>query len=308
VDKRLELMIESLFLSLGKDSKGTDLHSWIGGYAYGRTKEHNDPFLYLYNPTVGMEEKVCRVYEKDFPKMPNFVDTNVPDMPGRKENPSKQVLIESGRYIECPRFEIIMFLGRETNLGPEKRFLGVSRVSRQSVQEWEALQQDKAKEAAATSQPKQVRKPVATPLPMSGVKGLHDMVSAVLGDQAKTMLTWAWDQGKFETKTQVLDELNEQALRIIQTAKGADFAYLRSTWIDYVKAKEQLTDKAFKTIAEAMYERGKIYDSAYALSRIFTNLEVQGIQSHLTGAKAENVEFDKAYEGFEFEAMERPHV
>lgn len=109
-------MLEALLRSEG-------LVEWIGGYVYGRTS-NNDPFIILYPASDNLKEKTCRVYEHAFSKLPKFIPTD--DVPGDTEdNPSKGQAQRAGIYHTCPPFKIAMYLGKDTNMGREKRFSDV---------------------------------------------------------------------------------------------------------------------------------------------------------------------------------------
>ncbi len=100
---------------------------WIGGYVYGKTK-NGDPFIILYPAAEYLREKACRVYPREFPKLPPFIPTaNV--MGKTKGNPSKDEAIDLGIYNTCPMFQVITYDGKETPLGKEKRFGKVLRVT-----------------------------------------------------------------------------------------------------------------------------------------------------------------------------------
>lgn len=103
--------------------KSDGLTDWVGGYVYGRTS-NDDPFIVLYPAADHLKEKLCRVYPHQFKKLPAFIDTGrVPaDTDG---NPSKDKAQRAGIYHDCPRFKIVMHLGRETQMGREKRFSDV---------------------------------------------------------------------------------------------------------------------------------------------------------------------------------------
>lgn len=109
----LKKMVEALLRSDG-------LVEWIGGWVGGRTAD-GDPFLILYPASEHLKEKACRVYPHHFKRLPDFIPTA--DVPADTDaNPSKGQAQSAGIYHECPRFKIVMRLGRETKMGREKRF------------------------------------------------------------------------------------------------------------------------------------------------------------------------------------------
>lgn len=139
----IHTMLEALLKS------GNHIH-WIGGYVYGRTSE-DKPFVILYPASDRLQEKAVRVYEHDFRKLPVFIDTA--NVPGDTENnPNKTQAQKSRIYHTCPLFKICTYDGKDTQMGKEKRFGGVLRVT------------DKVLSAPeAAPQPKPAEKPAARP-------------------------------------------------------------------------------------------------------------------------------------------------
>lgn len=116
---RIEKMLTAVLKS------GNHIH-WIGGYVYGRTS-NDDPFILLYPAADNLNEKIVRVYPQDFKKLPAFIDTG--DVPADTENnPNKGQAQKKGIYHTCPLFQIVTYDGKETQMGPEKRFGDVVRV------------------------------------------------------------------------------------------------------------------------------------------------------------------------------------
>ena len=118
-------MIERLLTVL--ISKGS-LHD-IGGYVYGETS-NEDPFIILYPYPQKMVEKVTRVYEHDFGKLPHFIPTKQfpPKSKLVSDNPKKSVARKQGIYHNCKPFTIATYPGKQTNMGPEVRFHSVVRI------------------------------------------------------------------------------------------------------------------------------------------------------------------------------------
>lgn len=100
--------------------KGGEVHQ-INGYVHGRTSE-GDPFVCLYSSHPKMEHKVCRVYSDKFHDLPYFVRTNNIPANAQDGNPSKSKAQQQGIYHNCSVFMIATRPGKETNMGPEKRF------------------------------------------------------------------------------------------------------------------------------------------------------------------------------------------
>lgn len=115
-------MLEALLRSDG-------LVEWVGGYVYGRTS-NDDPFIILYPAADHLKEKVCRVYPHQFKRLPDFIP--IDDIPADTDaNPSKGQAQRAEIYHECRPFKVVMHLGKETQMGREKRFSDVLYVPQQ---------------------------------------------------------------------------------------------------------------------------------------------------------------------------------
>ncbi len=106
---------------------------WIGGYVYGVTS-NGDPFIILYPSAENLKEKVVRVYDQDFKKLPRFIPTEGIDGGDTEANPSKEQARKKGIYHECPAFEIVTYDGKDTQMGKERRFGDVLRLSRKAAE------------------------------------------------------------------------------------------------------------------------------------------------------------------------------
>lgn len=102
---------------------------WIGGYVYGVTS-NGDPFIILYPAAESLKEKVVRVYDQDWKKLPRFIPTDGIDTGDTEANPNKEQARKKGIYHECPTFEIVTYDGKDTQMGKERRFGDVLRLSR----------------------------------------------------------------------------------------------------------------------------------------------------------------------------------
>ncbi|MCA9867344.1 MAG: hypothetical protein KC410_12725 [Anaerolineales bacterium] len=118
--------------------KGAGHLWWIGGYVYGVTST-GDPFIILYSSAEHLKEKVVRVYDRDRKKLPAYI----PLIEGgdTEANPSKEQARKKGVYHECPPFEIVTFDGKDTQMGKERRFGDVLRLSRVAAEVGQALGQ-----------------------------------------------------------------------------------------------------------------------------------------------------------------------
>lgn len=153
-------MLEQIAKMLRAQLKGAGHLWWIGGYVYGKTG-NDDPFVILYPADEKLQEKVVRVYPHDFKKLPAFIR---PAQGGDTEaNPNKQQAKKKGIYHECPPFEIVTFDGKETQMGRERRFGDVLRLSRKATEAARGVGAQTP--AAAPAQPVPAARPAATPSP-----------------------------------------------------------------------------------------------------------------------------------------------
>ena len=148
--------IEQVAKMLRAQLRGAGHLWWIGGYVYGVTG-NGDPFVILYPADEKLQEKVVRVYPHDFKKLPAFVPTDV-DGGDTEANPNKEQARKKGIYHECPFFEVVTFDGKETQMGRERRFGDVLRLSRKAA---EAVAEGQRQERPAQPQPRPEPRPAA---------------------------------------------------------------------------------------------------------------------------------------------------
>lgn len=128
IDERMERIEKMLRAQL----KSAGHVWWIGGWVIGQTSR-DDVFVILYAADERLNEKIVRVYPHDFKKLPSFIRTDV-DAGDTDANPSKDVAKKKGIYHECPIFEIVTYDGKETQMGKERRFGDVLRLSRAAAE------------------------------------------------------------------------------------------------------------------------------------------------------------------------------
>jgi len=130
---RIETMLKAILAS------DNHIH-WVGSYAHGRTST-GDPYIVLFPASDKLEHKVCRVYESQFKRLPDFMNTAVP----ASVRPSKNTPTKN-QAIACAHFQVITSDGKDTQMGAEKRFFAVLAISSRAPQET----------AVATQQPQQL--------------------------------------------------------------------------------------------------------------------------------------------------------
>lgn len=104
---------------------------WVAGYAFGRTS-NDDPFVVLYPAGDHLKFQVCRVYAHDFRKLPAEIveqmPATAPEHPGDKEKAQRQE-----NYRSCALMCVVTYDGKETQMGPEKRFSDVVFVAQRQT-------------------------------------------------------------------------------------------------------------------------------------------------------------------------------
>lgn len=120
--------IEQVAKMLRAQLKGAGHLWWVGGFVYGQTS-NDDLFIILYPAAENLKEKVVRVYPHDFKALPAFIPTDV-DGGDTDRNPSKDQAQKKGIYHACPAFEIVTYDGKDTQMGKERRFGDVLRLSK----------------------------------------------------------------------------------------------------------------------------------------------------------------------------------
>lgn len=127
IDERLDRIEKMLTAVL----RGTSHIHWIGGYVYGTTEDGGSKFIILYPASDRLKEKIVRVYQEEFKRLPDFIDTSDRAFARAvSTNPAKDKAMTKGIYHECPLFQIVTYDGRETQMGKERRFGDVVRVAR----------------------------------------------------------------------------------------------------------------------------------------------------------------------------------
>ncbi len=168
---------------------------WIGGFVYGVTSTA-DPFIILYPATDKLNEKVVRVYSQDFKKLPPFIQPM--DGVDTEANPNKEQARRKGIYHECPPFEIVTYDGKDTQMGKERRFGDVLRISRKGQEPTaQTTVQTAAKpqvEATTSSPPADSTRngqPTIRPLPGTEEFGLPHFQDMAMGAKTATEFDYA---------------------------------------------------------------------------------------------------------------------
>lgn len=129
-DNRVEMKMDQITKMLAALLKSTNNYHVAGAYAWGYTS-NDDPFLVLYPQDDRLKHKICRVYPHDFGKLPAEVINSKPDAgpddPGDRDRAEKRGILRT-----CPMMGVVTYDGKETQMGPEKRFSDVIWVSRKA--------------------------------------------------------------------------------------------------------------------------------------------------------------------------------
>ena len=175
---RIEKMLRAQLKSVG--------HIWwVSGWVYGQTS-NGDLFIILYPAAENLKEKVVRVYDHDMKRLPAFIPTNV-DGGDTEANPSKEQARKKGVYHECPAFEIVTYDGKDTQMGKERRFGDVLRLSKAAR---EALAQDvRSAPAERVGAPTRPVQPPSSPTPAP--TELPDYRALALGAKTRTEFDYA---------------------------------------------------------------------------------------------------------------------
>lgn len=130
---RIEAMLKAILAS------DNHIH-WVGSYAHGRTST-GDPYIVLFPASDKLERKICRVYESQFKRLPDFVNTAIQPASNRRDT-------AKDRATACQNFQVVTSDGKDTQMGAEKRFFDVLAISSRAPQETAIPRQLSAAELA----------------------------------------------------------------------------------------------------------------------------------------------------------------
>lgn len=266
--------------------KGTMI-LWCGGYIKGVTVDGDVPYIILYPAHESYNEKFCRVYQGQFNKLPAFIDTVdfEKNVNMSKSNPNKGEAIERGLYIECPAFEVLRQWGNETQMGREKRFMGVLRLSKEAQQAAAEAKRGQYK-VGPPSQPSRPEPKVVTKTNGKPI-AVHDSVAKIVNQgEAKSMLNWAWKQETFSSKKAILDYFNTTLLVYVTKQPDSTLKDVKLEWKRLIETigegtvvKIEQEAQTNKALAEKLFLEEKWYDCASVMGRIFLNVDQQLIQA-----------------------------
>lgn len=127
---------EAIEVMLVAQAKAAKNYQWVEGYACGSTEEagingKRSVYVLLYGPGEHMQDPMVKVYPNDSRGLPNFIRNAVrwdapddyPTISSQAAKKAKQV--QRGKFVQCPRFAIIRWDGKETQMGPQKMLGGV---------------------------------------------------------------------------------------------------------------------------------------------------------------------------------------
>lgn len=150
-DNRVEMKMDQITKMLAALLKSNNNYHVVSAYAWGYTS-NGDPFLVLYPAGDHLKHKVCRVYPHDFGKLPSEIVNSKPDAgpddPGDRDRAEKRGILR-----QCPMMGVVTYDGKETQMGPEKRFSDVIWVSRKGQAQQRQDEPPAQPQAKAQSQP-----------------------------------------------------------------------------------------------------------------------------------------------------------
>jgi len=127
---------EAIEVMLVAQAKAAKNYQWVEGYACGSTEEaglngKRSVYVLLYGPGEHMQDPMVKVYPNDSRGLPLFIRNAVhwdapddyPTISSQAAKKAKQV--QRNKYVQCPRFAIIRWDGKETQMGPQKMLGGV---------------------------------------------------------------------------------------------------------------------------------------------------------------------------------------
>lgn len=127
---------EAIEVMLVAQAKAAKNYQWVEGYACGSTEEagingKRSVYVLLYGPGEHMQDPMVKVYPNDSRGLPLFIRNAVrwdapddyPTISSQAAKKAKQV--QRGKFVQCPRFAIIRWDGKETQMGPQKMLGGV---------------------------------------------------------------------------------------------------------------------------------------------------------------------------------------
>lgn len=127
-DNRVEMKMDQITKMLSAILKSTNNYHVVDAFAWGYT-DNDDPFLVLYPAGEHLKHKVCRVYPHEFGKLPAEIIATKPDT-GPKDPGDRDRVAKQGKLHTCPMMGVVTYDGKETQMGPEKRFSDVIWISR----------------------------------------------------------------------------------------------------------------------------------------------------------------------------------
>ena len=115
----LEAKIDYLTDIFMAQHAGENIHI-VGGYVQGRTTK-GAGFLLLYPSRSYFSIKVCRVYQEQFPRVPTFIDIDIPQQ-ATEENLTREKAEKLGVFKPCRDFTVVTYMANTGRNQKETRF------------------------------------------------------------------------------------------------------------------------------------------------------------------------------------------
>lgn len=292
--------LNSIQVMLEAYHKGLKNLHWIEGYVVGAAEtegidDNRGVYVLLYGIGEGMPNPCVKVYKSESGGLPLFIKNAVewdnPDKYGvlSAKTTEKPNAIKKGVYNLVPRFCIVRYDGKETQMGPQKMFGGVVKWSSEA-REAEQAQRGGAKPAPQSVQQKQQVQQTQQPQQKQVVQQ-----SAQTPDNNE-LIKWAVDFGVFDT-TEAATQAYGQALTYANSNSVSDIA---NFWKDNCLAKYAVKNGAFGTDSDAKKKllelKGKIHNLSDSVWAQFCQINYsvkEGAYASIDEAKQPYTEFRK---------------
>ena len=294
--------LNSIQVMLEAYHKGLKNLHWIEGYVVGAAEtegidDNRGVYVLLYGIGEGMPNPCVKVYKSESSGLPLFIKNAVewdnPDKYGvlSAKTTEKPNAIKKGVYNLVPRFCIVRYDGKETQMGPQKMFGGVVKWSSEA-REAEQSERGGSKPMPQAVQQKQQVQQAQQPQPKQQVQ---QNPAPKLDNNEH--VEWAVSYGVFDT----IDEAAQKYGEVLAFANQNRITDIASFWRDNCLAKYAVKNGVFKTDTEAKKELPNVKmmfgsnwnDGAWARFCQISYAVAEGVYKSFDEAKPPYTEFRK---------------